>query len=168
MQKVECCCKQAVICILASVHCLGSGGPLPHLFSSLAHCCTCEGRLKAAKPGLKICCQLQQPCADKLKFALERHAGRTCHDEHYEILLLPYCCGVRTVCSEQIRSLINSVLFSRWQTRKGRAVVLHRFTLNKWFVCVVTVDMTPSHWGSQRSNQVLRFLVTAQLVSHLS
>ncbi len=123
---------------------------------------------ESSKAWFKICCQLQQPCADKLKFALERHAGRTCHDEHYEILLLPYCCGVRTVCSEQIRSLINSVLFSRWQTRKGRAVVLHRFTLNKWFVCVVTVGMTPSHWGSQRSNQVLRFLVTAQLVSHLS
>ena len=99
---------------------------------------------ESTKPWSKICCQLQQPCADKLNFAVERQAGRTCHDERYEISLLPYCCGVRTVCSEQIRSLIKPVLLSRWQTRKGRAAVLLRFalTMSKTNVCAATVDMT--------------------------
>jgi len=72
---------------------------------------------ESTKSWSKICRQLQQPCADKLNFALERQAGRTWHDGYYEILLLPYCCGVKTVCFEQIRSLIRSVLFSRWRRR---------------------------------------------------
>ena len=72
---------------------------------------------ESTKPWSTICHQLQQPCADKMHFALEHQAGRTCHEKRCEMLLLPYCCGVSADCSEQIRSLIKSVVLSRWQIR---------------------------------------------------
>ena len=108
VQKVDC-CKQAVICIVASEHCLRSGRSLPHLFRSLAHCCTCEGRLKAPVQCLRSAV-MQQSCAEMLIY-VSIPSGRTCPDRWYERSLLPYRCAVRTVCSEKGRSLIRPVLF---------------------------------------------------------
>ena len=96
------------MCVLASIQCLGSCGPLPQLFSSLAHCCTCEGRLKGPNPGLRFAIS----CSS---LVLELQAGRTCHDQCYEISLLPYCCGVRP--SAQSRSGLSS---NRCCFRDGR------------------------------------------------
>ncbi len=64
-----------------------------------------------------------------LPLALSRLSGRTSCDGRNETSLLPYRCGVRTECSKPKRSLIRSVLFSRWQARKGSAPVLLRCIL---------------------------------------